>query len=118
MVAQMYGIPYDPSPAVDHLIHEGENLTFGNTSLEIFFTPGHSPASVSLYHEPSAVLIAGDVLFQQSIGRTDLPGGDFNTLIQSIKSKLFTLPDNTVVYPGHGPETTIGYEKQYNPFLQ
>ena len=118
MVAQMYGIPYDPSPTIDHFIKQGEALSFGNTSLEVFYTPGHSPASVSLYHKNTATLIAGDVLFRQSIGRTDLPGGDFNTLIQSIKSQLFILPDETVVYPGHGPETTIGYEKQFNPFMQ
>lgn len=118
MVAQMYGIPYDPSPSINNTIKDGDEITFGNTSLKSIFTPGHSPASISLYHEPSSVLIAGDVLFRQSIGRTDLPGGDFNTLISSIRTRLFILPDDTVVYPGHGPETTIGYEKSYNPFLQ
>lgn len=118
MVAQMYGIPYDPSPPIDYSIEDGSGLKFGNTTLKAIFTPGHSPASISLYHEPSTVLIVGDVLFRQSIGRTDLPGGDFNTLINSIRSRLLTLPDDTIVYPGHGPETTIGYEKKYNPFLQ
>ena len=118
MVSKMYGIPYDPSPSIDTFIQEGDAVTFGNTSLKTLFTPGHSPASISLYHAPSSTLIAGDVLFRQSIGRTDLPGGNFDTLIHSIRSRFFTLPDDTIVYPGHGPETTIGYEKAYNPFLQ
>ena len=118
MVSNMYGIPYNPSPEIDTYIEEGDTIRFGNTSLKTLFTPGHSPASISLYHQASGTLIAGDVLFRQSIGRTDLPGGDFNTLISSIRTQLFTLPDETVVYPGHGPETTISYEKSYNPFLQ
>ena len=92
--------------------------TPGLTSPVLIFTPGHSPASLSFYCEEDQFVIAGDVLFQGSIGRTDLPGGDFNTLIQSIRTRLFTLPDEVVVYPGHGPSTSIGYEKKYNPFLQ
>ena len=117
MVSKMYGIPYTPSPEIAIYLDEGEELTFGDTSLQVFYTPGHSPASISFYHVGSGILIAGDVLFQRSIGRTDLPGGDFDTLISSIRTKLFTLPDDTVVYPGHGPTTTIGEEKKYNPFL-
>jgi glyoxylase-like metal-dependent hydrolase (beta-lactamase superfamily II) len=86
--------------------------------MKILFTPGHSPASICLYNEKDKWVIGGDVLFYESIGRTDLPGGDFNTLINSIRTQLFTLPDDVVVYPGHGMETRIGYEKMFNPFLQ
>ena len=119
MVCQNYGIPYpEPSPAPERFIEEGDIITFGNTSLKTYFTPGHSPASISFYCEASNFLIAGDVLFHGSIGRTDLPGGDFATLINSIKTQLFTLPDEVKVYAGHGPATTIGFEKNNNPFLQ
>jgi len=117
MVSQMYGISYDPSPPITITLKDGEYLKFGNSELLVLFTPGHSPASISLYHESSNSLIAGDVLFQQSIGRTDLPGGDMNTLLNSIRTKFFNLPDETKVYPGHGPDTTIGIEKKSNPFL-
>ena len=116
-VAAMYGLDYAPSPEIDVFLEEGESLNFGNTTLEILFTPGHSPASLSLFHRPSKQLIAGDVLFQGSIGRTDLPGGDFDTLIKSIKSKYYPLGDEVIVYPGHGPSTTIIGEKIRNPFL-
>ena len=117
-VSAMYGIPYTPSPAIKEYLNEGQTIIFGNTTLTLFFTPGHSPASLCFYHEASKKIIAGDVLFQGSIGRTDLPGGDYDTLIRSIKTKLFTLPDDVIVYPGHGPTTTIGYEKKYNPFFE
>lgn len=118
-VADMYGIPYpEPSPNPTRYIAEGEVISFGNTTLKTLFTPGHSPASISLYSEEDQFVLAGDVLFQNSIGRTDLPGGDFDTLIQSIRQQLFTLPDKVVVYSGHGASTTIGTEKQSNPFLQ
>lgn len=116
-VSQMYGISYDPSPPITKTLDDGDYLTFGNSKLLVLFTPGHSPASISLYHESSGTLIAGDVLFQQSIGRTDLPGGDMDTLLNSIRSKFFTLPDETKVYPGHGEDTTVGEEKRSNPFL-
>ena len=98
-------------------INEGTNIAFGNTELEVFFTPGHSPGSVCFYHAPSKNIIVGDVLFNGSIGRTDLPGGHHQTLIDSINNKLMPLPDDTIVYSGHGPITTIGHERQYNPFL-
>ena len=118
MAAGMYGIPYpDPSPAPGRYIQEGELITFGNTELKSLFTPGHSPASLSFYCAKDQFLIAGDVLFYESIGRTDLPGGDFQTLINSIKNELFPLGDEVKVYPGHGPTTTIGHEKRHNPFL-
>lgn len=99
-------------------LKEGDSLCFGHTALKILFTPGHAPGHVVFYHEATQTVIGGDVLFQRSIGRTDLPGGDYETLIQSIRTKLFTLPDTVTVYPGHGPSTTIGEEKKLNPFLR
>ena len=99
-------------------IKEGENIKLGNDELEVFFTPGHSPGSVSFYHEAGGFVIGGDVLFNGSIGRTDLPGGDYDTLVNSIQTKFFTLPDDTKVYSGHGPVTTVGFEKMNNPFVK
>ena len=116
--APNYGFPNYEEQLPGAYLKEGEKVKFGNTELDILFTPGHSPGHVVFYNQPEKVCIGGDVLFQSSIGRTDLPGGDFDTLIQSIKTKLFTLPDDVTVYPGHGPETTIGYEKKHNPFLR
>lgn len=98
------------------LITESTLLTLGGKRIQVLSVPGHSPAHVAFYIADQAMLIGGDVLFRQSIGRTDLPGGNFDTLIKNIHAKLFTLPDDVTVYPGHGPETTIGYEKVYNPF--
>lgn len=119
VAAQMYGIPYpELSPDPGSYIKEGEVIEFGETKLQALFTPGHSPASLSFYCETAGFVIAGDVLFQGSIGRTDLPGGDYDTLIKSIREQMFTLPDNVEVYPGHGPSTTIGFEKKHNPFFQ
>lgn len=115
--AAMYHIPYEKSPNIEIFVDEGDVISFGNTTLDIIFTPGHSPASISFYHKESNILIAGDVLFQGSIGRTDLPGGNFEVLIRMIKSKFLTLPDETIVYPGHGEHTNIGIEKRTNPFL-
>jgi len=117
-VSTMYGIPYDPSPKITIFLDDGDIVTFGNTILKVFFTPGHSPASISFYNEEHGVVIGGDVLFQGSIGRTDLPGGDFETLSKSIREKLYVLPDDVVVYSGHGPSTTIGIEKRTNPFVK
>ncbi|MFC0775876.1 MBL fold metallo-hydrolase [Terrimonas alba] len=99
-------------------IKEGTKITLGDEELEILFTPGHSPGSVSFYHEAGGFVIGGDVLFNGSIGRTDLPGGDYDTLINSIQTKLFTLPDETKVYSGHGTVTTVGFEKMNNPFVK
>jgi hydroxyacylglutathione hydrolase len=99
-------------------IKESSSINLGSDELEIRFTPGHSPGSVIFYNEAGGFVIGGDVLFSGSIGRTDLPGGDFYTLIQSIQTQLFTLPDSTKVYSGHGPMTTIGFEKMNNPFLK
>ena len=118
MVSKMYNIPCDPSPKPSHFIKAGDIIEFGNTKLKTLFTPGHSPASLSFYCEAHQFVIAGDALFQGSIGRTDLPGGDYATLIQSIKSELLSLPDEVIVYSGHGPRTSIGAERNTNPFLQ
>jgi hydroxyacylglutathione hydrolase len=114
---KMFNVPGDDSPPISRFIEDDAIITFGNSSLLSIFTPGHSPGSLSFYDVESNILIAGDVLFQGSIGRTDLPGGNHKTLIQSIRERLFVLPDDTEVYPGHGPSTTIGFEKMHNPFF-
>jgi hydroxyacylglutathione hydrolase len=113
----MWGINMQPSPLPDFNIKEGDKITFGNSELKSIFTPGHSPGSISFYSEKDGFIISGDVLFQLSIGRTDLPGGDFDTLINSIRQKLYVLPPETVVFSGHGEPTTIGFEQQNNPFV-
>jgi hydroxyacylglutathione hydrolase len=115
--APAMGFRYDPSPLPDTFLPETGTVKFGNTQLQLIFAPGHSPAHLCFYDITANILIGGDVLFRNSIGRTDLPGGDYSTLIKSIEEKLFLLPDDCIVYPGHGPETTIGYEKQTNPYL-
>jgi glyoxylase-like metal-dependent hydrolase (beta-lactamase superfamily II) len=99
------------------LIDEELELTLGNSKIKFLFTPGHTPGEYCLYLEKEKICITGDVLFKEGIGRTDLWGGDYNTLINSIENKLLTLPDDVIIYPGHGDSSTIGYEKQYNPFL-
>jgi hydroxyacylglutathione hydrolase len=117
MTATMYGIPYVQSPSIASFLDESQVIKFGSYELSILLCPGHSPASICFYEKQSNKLIAGDVLFNGSIGRTDLPGGDYDTLINSITEKLWPLPDETIVYPGHGIPTTIGEEKQHNPFF-
>jgi glyoxylase-like metal-dependent hydrolase (beta-lactamase superfamily II) len=114
----LYGMNCDPSPPAGNYLNEGDIVTFGNSSLEIFFTPGHSPGSITFYNRAEKFMIAGDVLFYGSIGRTDLPGGNFDTLIESITKKLFSLGDDFKVYSGHGPVTNIGFERKNNPFLK
>lgn len=116
-VCEMYGFPATSQPEPATFLEEGQQIKFGSTTLEIIFTPGHSPGSVSFYNEKEKFLISGDVLFQGSIGRTDLPGGSFETLEKSIREKLYVLPGDVKVYPGHGPHTTIGFEKKNNPFV-
>ena len=117
-VCLMYGLPpAAPSPKPSRYIVPGEEVCFGQTRLQTFFTPGHSPGSVCFYCAEDDFVIAGDVLFYGSIGRTDLPGGHHDTLIESIQSQLMPLPDQTRVYPGHGPATSIGFERMHNPFL-
>ena len=109
---------YQESPLPSHFLNEGEKVKFGESELDILFTPGHAPGHIVLHSKKDGFIIGGDVLFQMSIGRTDLPGGDFDTLIESIKEKLLPLDDNTKVYCGHGPSTNIGFEKANNPFLK
>ncbi len=116
--AAMFGVKVDQVPQVDFFFNAGSSIMIGDLSAAIFHTPGHSPGSVSFYFSGDNVVFGGDVLFNGSIGRTDLFGGDFDTLIHSIREKLFTLRDDVTVYSGHGPETTIGFEKQHNPFFQ
>lgn len=115
--APNYGFHDYESAEPNGFLEEGEKIKVGTESLDILFVPGHAPGHVVFYHEPSYRLIAGDTLFKGSIGRTDLPGGNHNQLITKIKSVLFRLPEETIVYPGHGPETSIGFEKINNPFV-
>jgi len=112
-----WNLPFDGYKGDLNYITEGDVIRLGNDELKVIYAPGHSPGHVCFYCEAQQFLVGGDVLFRQSIGRTDLPGGDFNTLISNIHQKLFVLPDSVIVYPGHGPETTIGIEKRTNPFL-
>jgi hydroxyacylglutathione hydrolase len=114
--APSYGFYQYKETEPDRFLKEGDVITFGKQSLNVLFVPGHAPGHVAFYNEREKIVIAGDVLFYNSIGRTDLPGGDYDTLITSIHEKLFTLPDDVIVYPGHGPETSIGFEKRTNPF--
>ena len=114
--ADLYGFGGYEEAIVDHYLNEGDKVTFGKSELEVLFVPGHAPGHIALYHPAQKFVIGGDVLFDGSIGRTDLPGGDFDTLINSIHTKFFTLDDEVIVYPGHGPETNIGKEKMTNPF--
>ena len=114
--AQIYGLSTTASPLPDRNLKDGETIEFGNLSLKVVHTPGHSPGGICLIGHGYA--ITGDTLFAGSVGRTDLPGGDMDTLIASINKHLLPLPDDTVVVPGHGPDSTIGKEKKMNPFLQ
>lgn len=117
-ICTLYGLPRpEPAPRPERFIEAGEIIAFGDTRLETRFTPGHSPGGLSFYCAEAGFVVAGDALFYESIGRTDLPGSHHETLIQSIRTQLFTLPDETVVYSGHGPATTIRHEREYNPFL-
>jgi hydroxyacylglutathione hydrolase len=116
-VPQM-GLHYELSPEPEVFLAETGKVSFGNSELELIFAPGHSPAHLCFYAAADNFLIGGDVLFYGSIGRTDLPGGSYSQLINSIKNNLFILPDDCKVYPGHGQFTTIGFEKQHNPYLQ
>lgn len=115
--ASTFGLQLDQVKSIDGYIDESTPINFGNSTLKVFHTPGHASGSVCFYSKDDNFVITGDVLFNQSIGRTDLPTGNYDLLQKSIWEKLFVLPDETVVYPGHGPETTIGSEKVSNPFV-
>ena len=114
---EKWGLPFENYQGELIFLEENDIIDIDGDELKVLFTPGHSPASICFYNRQQQFVIAGDVLFMESIGRTDLPGADHETLLNSIRQKLFTLPDEVVVYPGHGPQTTIGHEKVHNPFL-
>ncbi len=116
-VCRNYGFPIPEPVTVDQWLDGGEVLKLGNYKFEVRYTPGHTPGHVVFYCQQMNILWTGDVLFKGSIGRTDFPRGDFNTLINSIKTQLFTLPDDTQFISGHGELSTIGFEKKYNPFV-
>ena len=117
LMGEVFGLQLDPIGAIEETIGDGELVAIGDHLLKALHVPGHSPGSLAFYSEEGGFVITGDALFQSSIGRTDLPGGDFDQLIQSIRSRLLSLPPETVVYPGHGPASTIGAEQTGNPFL-
>jgi hydroxyacylglutathione hydrolase len=113
-----FGYTIGQVPGPGRFLEDGETITWGNSTMKVLFTPGHAAGSVCFYNENQSFVITGDVLFKDTIGRTDLPSGDFNQLMNSIRTRLFTLPPETIVYPGHGPETEIGYEMENNPFIR
>ena len=117
-IGSSFGYTLNSLPDPRKFIEDRELIRFGNSHLKVLFTPGHADGSVCFYSETDHFVITGDVLFKETIGRTDLPTGDLNLLMKSIHEKLFTLPENTIVYPGHGPETMIGYEMMNNPFIR
>ena len=116
--AKSYGVEFTPSPEPDKLIDESTPFVLGESIGKFIFTPGHTPGEYCLYFEKEKICFTGDVLFRRSIGRTDLWGGDYETLLDSIRTKLFSLPDDTVIYPGHESQSTIEEEKQHNPFFK
>lgn len=116
-VAQAYGMAGENSPAPDNLLVDGMEIIFGACRLTVLHTPGHTQGGCCLYLAEQKLVLTGDTLFADSIGRTDLPGGSHAMLLESIRTKLFTLPDDVSAYPGHGPSTTIGHEKHHNPYF-
>lgn len=116
--ASNYGFAGFDEPEIDGYIIENKDIKFGNTTLKVLFVPGHAPGHVAFVNDESRIVIGGDVLFRQSVGRTDLPGGNMNILLNSIRTQLFTLPDDYQVFAGHMEPTTIGFEKKHNPFLK
>jgi hydroxyacylglutathione hydrolase len=116
--AALFAMSSPPAPNVDGYIKEGDIIHIGKLTMRVIETPGHTQGGISLYMEKEGVVFTGDTLFWGSIGRTDLPGGDYKAIISSLKEKLGALPDDTVVYSGHGDDTTIGFEKEQNPFFE
>jgi len=116
--ASWFGVLVQESPLPDLELEDGQVLEVGTLRFQVLHTPGHSPGGVTFYLEQEGVAFDGDVLFQMGVGRTDLPGGDRDTLMHSIREVLFALPDETVLYSGHGPRTTVGQEKQSNPWVR
>ena len=115
---RLFGLEIEKPPVPDKYLTDKEQIHLGSSALEVIHLPGHSPGGIGFYCKAQNFIIVGDVLFNGSIGRTDLPGGNFDQLINCIQSRLMVLPENTVVYPGHGPQTSIGVEKSNNPFLR
>ncbi|WP_308874592.1 MBL fold metallo-hydrolase [Thiothrix subterranea] len=115
--AKQFGLPHCDAFVPDTWLQEGDSLTLGQQTLEIIHTPGHTPGHVVLFHREQGIAFVGDVLFNGSIGRSDFPGGSHQQLLQSIKAKLWSLGDDVIVIPGHGPNTTIGHERLHNPFI-
>lgn len=113
-----WGIPFDNYSGPLHWLNADDEVAIGNDRLKVLFTPGHSPGHISFYSAMDEFVLSGDVLFRGSIGRTDLPGGNFETLIRSVREQIFVLPDNTRVYSGHGESTFVGVEKRENPYFQ
>lgn len=116
--AKMWGLPFENYEGPLHFLENNDIIAFGDSELKVLLAPGHSPGSICFYNEKQKFVIGGDVLFKESIGRTDLPGGNHTALLESIRNQLFVLPDDVTVYPGHGESTAIGYEKKHNPFLK
>jgi glyoxylase-like metal-dependent hydrolase (beta-lactamase superfamily II) len=115
--APLFGFKIDPGPEPTIDLFQGQTLRLGNIEIEVRFTPGHTLGHCIFYVPSANICFCGDLIFQNSVGRTDLPGSDWNTLVNSIKLQVFTLPDNTRLFSGHGPETTVGHEKKFNPFV-
>lgn len=115
---EFFGLEVQTPPEPTHFLNEGDTVTFGNSAFGVIHIPGHSPGGIVLLNHDQKCMFTGDVLFQGSIGRTDLPGGDYDSLVNSIRQKLLILDPEIRVYPGHGPDTTIGIENQSNPFFQ
>jgi hydroxyacylglutathione hydrolase len=115
--AAFFGMKIDPGPEPTIDLNHGQVLNVGEYQFQVLHAPGHTPGHVMFYNKTESVLICGDVIFQGSIGRTDLPGGNYDTLIRSIKTEVMTLPDDTVLLSGHGPQSNVGVERQYNPFI-
>jgi glyoxylase-like metal-dependent hydrolase (beta-lactamase superfamily II) len=116
-VAVKYGLTTENSPQPDRFLEDGMIISFGIYRIEVLHTPGHTPGGSCLYIAKEGLVITGDTLFANGVGRTDFPGGSHNALIESIRTRLLALPDATRVYPGHGPATTIGHERRYNPYI-